>query len=553
MAQYTPTTTAGTDEDGNACELLTAQGRYSSLEAERNPFYIRAQDAAKMTIPSLMPPMGHTGSTLYYQPFQSIGAEGVNNLASKFLLTLFPPGSAFFRLVMSAKVLAQLQKKITDPTELQNSRNEFEEALGKIEDAVMTRMEQKGARMALFECFKHLIVCGNALIQVLDSGALKLHKLDRYVVKRDVEGNVIEIVVKETIGRSALPSAVLNIINTNTGNSQGSTTVHGMQDGVDVFTWVRRLPEVEQWTVHQEVSGVVVPGTDGTYPLDKTPWLPLRYIAVDGEDYGRGFVEEHIGALKSLDALSQAIIEGSGQAAKVLWFVLEGGVTTKRKVAQSANGAVLDGQAKDVSTLQMDKFADFQVAKGVADDIKKDLQRAFLLLAGVQRNAERVTAEEVRTTAQELEQSQGGAYSVLAQELQRPLAVREMSQMAKSGDIPHLPPDLVEPQIVTGISGLGRNSDLSKLQTMGTLVNQMFPNGEGAQYQEVGAWLKAMAIAIGLPGIEALIKTDADVQAAQAAAQTHELAKQAVGPGIKAVADAQQAKAAQDAPTQAAA
>lgn len=542
-----PQTVPYADAEGNPQEAMTAEGRYSALETERYPFYRRAQDASKMTLPSLMPPQGHTGATTYYQPFQSIGAEGVNNVASKLLLVLFPPGSAFFRLVMSDKVLQQLQKKITDPQELQASRNEFEEALGKIEDAVMTRMEQKGARMALFECFKHLIVCGNALLQVLDSGAIKLHKLDRYVVKRDVEGNVIEIVVKETISRIALPIEVLTIVNEGGVGAGHSTSAHGNNDGVDVYTWIRRLPEVSQWSVHQEVFGKIVGGTEGTYPLDKSPWLPLRFIAVDGEDYGRGFVEEHIGALKSLDALSQAIIEGSGQAAKVLWFVAEGGVTTKRKVAQSANGSVLDGQAKDVSTLQLDKFADFQVAKATADDIKKDLQRAFLLLAGVQRNAERVTAEEVRGVAQELEQSLGGVYSVLAQELQRPLAVREMFQMQKSGDIPHLPKDLVEPQIVTGIAGLGRNSDLSKLQTMGTLVNQMFPNGEGAQYQQVGAWLKAMAIAIGLPGLEALIKSDADVAQEQRAAQAHELAGKAIGPGIKAASDvAQSAQSSSD-------
>ena len=41
-----------------------------------------------------------------------------------------------------------------------------------------------------------------------------------------------------------------------------------------------------------------------------------RFNSVDGENYGRGRVEEFIGDLKSLNALSQVITEGSAAAAK---------------------------------------------------------------------------------------------------------------------------------------------------------------------------------------------------------------------------------------------
>jgi len=411
----------------------------------------------------------------------------------------------------------------------------------------MTRMEQAGTRTALNECFKHLIVCGNALLQVLDNGGLKLHKLDRYVVKRDVEGNVVEMVVKETISKIALPVEVIQIIN-EVGATGHETTPLGFNDGIDVYTWIRRTPQSKMWTVHQEVYGKVVPDSSGTYPMDKSPWLPLRFIAVDGEDYGRSFVEEYIGSLKSLDGLTQSIVEGSAQAAKVLWLVNEGGTTQKRKIAQAGNGAVLDGNAKDVTTLQLQKFADFQVAKATADELKKDLQRAFLLLAGVQRNAERVTAEEIREVAQELETSLGGVYSVLAQELQRPLAVREMFQLQRAGDLPHLPKDLVNPQIVTGIAGLGRNSDLAKYQTLGEVLNGIFPQGEHAAYMDVGNIIRGVAVSIDLPGIDGAIKSDDQVEQETQAAQAHDIAKQAVGPGIKAASDMAQAQAEKSAP-----
>ena len=97
--------------------------RYARLETERDPFLQRARDAAELTIPYLVPPSGHSGSTLYKTPFQGIGARGVNNLASKLLLSLLPPNSPFFRLMIDDFDLAQLGDA---------GRGAVEEALGRI-------------------------------------------------------------------------------------------------------------------------------------------------------------------------------------------------------------------------------------------------------------------------------------------------------------------------------------------------------------------------------------------------------------------------------------
>ena len=66
-------------------------GRYTQLESHRHSFLERARDASELTIPTLVPPDGHTGSTLYKTPYQSVGARGINNLASKLLMTLVAP------------------------------------------------------------------------------------------------------------------------------------------------------------------------------------------------------------------------------------------------------------------------------------------------------------------------------------------------------------------------------------------------------------------------------------------------------------------------------
>ena len=76
--------------------------------------------------------------------------------------------------------------------------------------------------------------------------------------------------------------------------------------------------------------------------------VPLRFSTVDGEDYGRGRVEEFLGDLKSLEALSQAIIEGSAAAAKVV-FTVSPSATTKPQSLE--NVAMVPSLLDDLMTL----------------------------------------------------------------------------------------------------------------------------------------------------------------------------------------------------------
>ena len=62
---------------------------------------------------------------------------------------------------------------------------------------------------------------------------------------------------------------------------------------------------------------------------------------IDGEDYGRGFIEEYLGDLRSLEALTQSIVPGSAASAKVLFLVRPNGTTKTANLAKAPNGAFL--------------------------------------------------------------------------------------------------------------------------------------------------------------------------------------------------------------------
>ena len=106
-------------------------------------------------------------------------------------------------------------------------------------------------------------------------------------------------------------------------------------------------------------------------------------------------------------------------------MVAPNGTTRAKALAESENGAIIEGSANDVSVLQVGKFPDFRVAQETMSKIEQRLSYAFLLNASVIRDSERTTAEEVRMTAQELQDSLGGIYGVLSQEFQIPLVNRK--------------------------------------------------------------------------------------------------------------------------------
>lgn len=496
----------------NTSPVTTVKGRYSQLERLRDPYLRRGRDASKLTIPALLPPDGHNGSSDLKTPYQSLGARGVNNLASKLLLALLPPNSPFFRLSIDDFTLEKL-------TQQKGMRAEVEKALGSIERSVMNEIESTNIRVTVFETLKHLITTGNGLLYLPPTGGSRFFRLDRYVTQRDPSGNVLEIITREVLSPLALDPSIREACKCSDKESLEKT--------VELYTYIKRAQTA--WEVRQEINDTTVPGSEGTYPLLKSPWIPLRFIAVEGEDYGRGYVEEYIGDLKSLEVLSKAIVQGAAAAAKVLFLVKPNGTTKQKVLAESESGDIREGNAEDVSVLQLEKFNDFRVALDTIRDLTERLSYAFMLNSAIQRNGERVTAEEIRFMAGELEDALGGVYSTMSQEFQLPLVRRLLHQMERQQRLPSLPDGVVKPTIVTGLEALGRGHDLSKLNTF---LAQLQPLGPETlmQFMNIGDYISRVGTSLGID-MEGLIKSPEQVAQEQQQQMMMQMAQQA-GPGM---------------------
>ena len=496
----------------------SAKALYSSLEGHRYQYLDRARQCSKLTLPYVMPEEGFGAHSRLDTPFQGVGARGVNNLASKLLLALLPPNAPFFRLNVDT---FKLQEEGA-PLEL---ITEIEASLQSVEEAVMAEISRESYRTGLHEALKQLIITGNSLVYLPDSGGMRVFRLDRYVVKRDPMGNVTQIVTRENLSFKTLPEEMQQIVGDDV-DADGN---------VSLYTAIL-LNDSNKWEIFQDINDTRVPNSEGAYEKDKSPFIPLRFSRVDGENYGRGYVEEYLGDLQSLESLTRAIVEGSAAAAKVLFLVNPNGTTRQRVLAEAPNGAIVQGSANDVTTLQLQKGSDFQVAQVTMNEIKDRLGHSFLLTSGVVRNAERVTAEEIRMLSQELETAIGGLYSLLSNELQIPLVNRIMSAMNKSKRLPKLPKDIVNPVIITGVEALGRGNDLQKLDLFLAGAAQVVGPQAVAEYVNVGEYFKRRATSLGIK-TQGLVKSEEEIQAMMQQQQQMQLTEKLGPAGIKAVSD----------------
>ena len=249
---------------------------------------------------------------------------------------------------------------------------------------------------------------------------------------------------------------------------------------------------------------MILAGSQSTAPKNASPWLVLRFNTVDGEDYGRGRVEEFIGDLRSLDGLSQALVEGASVASKVVFLVSPSATTKPGTLAKAGNGAIIQGRPEDVGVVQVGKTADFATAAQLSGTIERRILEAFLVMNV--RNAERVTAEEARLTQLELEKSLGGLFSLLTVEFLVPYLNRTLLILQRSNQIPRLPKDVVRPKIVAGINSLGRGQDNEALTRFIATVAQTLGPDALMKYIDPSEAIKRLAAAQGIDVLN-LIRT----------------------------------------------
>ena len=501
-----------------------AQSRYQFLATDRQAFLDTGRDASRLTLPYLVTDVGVASGGMLPVPWQSVGAKGVNVLASKLMLSLFPVNTSFFKLQINDAEVASI------PEVSPQIRSEIDLSLSKMERMIMQQIAETSDRVMLHNAMKHLVVTGNVLV-FAGKKALRIYPLDSFVVNRDGDGNAIELLTKENTHRSLLPKEFQKpLLGGKDSNSPGEdgpkfgTAGTNDIESVDVYTWAKLVDG--QWRWHQEVDGKFLTGSESNAPKSLTPWLPLRWNVVSGEDYGRGRVEEFMGDLRSLEGLMQSMVEGSAAAAKVVFLVSPSATTKPQSLANAANGAIIQGRPDDVGVVQVGKTADFRTVQEMIQSLTQRLADAFLILNP--RNSERTTATEIAAVQQELNEQLGGIYGNLTTELLQPYLNRKLYLLSRNKAIPQLPKGLVLPTVVAGLNGIGRGQDRQALMEFLATVGQSMGPEALATYINPTELLKRLAAASGIDTL-GLVKDEEQMAQEQQQAQQQAAQSQIMG------------------------
>lgn len=496
---------ADTFDIQSVVEESSAKARFTQLDNERSSVLTRARDASALTIPSVLPADGHTEETDLDTPFQGVGARLVNGLASKLLLSLLPPNTAFFRLMINEEIKSEASKSPEGNAQV----TEAEQGILAIEQEVLKQIEKEALRVPSFELFKSLIITGNALGYKTAKG-MNSYKLDQFVIQRDFEGNPIEIITKEVLSKYALPEEIVNSIEFED------------EEQTDVEIYTRSVKRGSTWHEWQEIEEAVLQGSEASYDENKSPFIPLRWTSVNGENYGRGLVEQYLGDFRNLEALYQLLTETASVQARTVFGKRPGALVDMDELDNASNGQTVYGDLEeDISVLRVDKGADLQVPMQLIETLTRRLEQAFLSAVSAVRDSERTTLGEIRYLASDLEESLGGVYSILSQEYQFPLANIMLENIETDVDMDGL--DLV---IVTGVEALGRNSDIEKLRQLNGLLQELGSPELVLSRMNLDNYINDIAKNLGLP-VDRYIKGAQQLQQEQQQAQQDALVGQA--------------------------
>lgn len=519
-----------------------AKDEYDDLAKDRQGTLDKARELSAISIPSVMPPDGYRSGDNLPPPNQSVNSWLVNTLASKLMLVAMPPNKPCLKFNVLEH---RLQQAVEDDPELWS---EIELALSRREETHRTRLESTFIRSAYTWSSKLLLVAGNSLWQQTNLDHPVVHRMDSYVVKRNTKGEQLLVILKERIRFSDLSGPdkqLVRLVQSQKGISPSSANPR--DEFVDIYTVQRLDVEGEEdsdktWRYWQEFEGTMIPGTEVEAPFETPPmyasWLIPRY----GENWGGSYLEEYEGDLYIVENHHGSINDGA-EAAALLWlFVKPGAPTSKKTIEEARNGKLMTGVADDITAFRLEKTNDFAFVKDNLEGTIRRLAAAFLSYVSIQRDAERVTAEEWQRLAGELDQAMGGLYSTLSQSHQRYVIRRFVAlHEEKDQSIPPLPEGIVSLAVVTGIDALGRTSELEALMTGARLLKEVVPPEVLAQEINFSDFIRRVFAALGVKpdGLLKSRKQVADESAtAQNSAMQQTLLEKGTTPVAKAGADA---------------
>ncbi len=443
--------------DYTAVPMHTLKYMWEDLDREKGDLVNRSEAYARWTIPALIPLSG-SETTEQTKGSVMLGARLVNHLANKITDVLFPVSRPFFTVALTPEALLELEKQQGEDN-VALIQEAVRSSTSRLEKVAMRKLKLTEYRPVAIQATKHLIVTGNALLRRMPSGKRVLYDVRRFNVRRDIEGNEVEVMLMDKkmfntfdlVTQAAIQQAqVMN-------NMKATTN----KDEVELLTYYKKLPS-GRWEVSQEADGV---NLNNTFQLSEKDYdlLLLTWNLASGEHYGRGLVEDCAATFHHIDVTTDASTDLMAIICDVKFLVKTASPLAMQieELNRSKRGSYFPGNKDDITIPDMAKRGDLDIIMKAIEKWEHQLSQSFLLSSV--RQAERVTAEEIRLVASELESAYGGLYSQLAQQWQQKEADYAISQIDFAKEVGN-DIEIFEVLVTTGLESLSREGQIDNLR-----------------------------------------------------------------------------------------
>lgn len=473
---------------------------------------------ARYTNPRLYPDTqtAMQNSVQITRSFQTVGPVVMENLVSQLASTMFPVDRPMFRYIIPEAIIKQAKAGT-----LQNKRGEsltYEfliEVCTRLERESVTYFNQIGVTPSAPDFLRGAGTFGDHLIY-LHEDTFDHHNIRNYRCRTTLDGELDLVVIWYPITRKQ--ADVKQGIYRNTAPQTSSkvdafiTVVQREKVGDNKFEYVERK-FINDTLLEPEIR------------YTKPRYFKYAWWLIKGDHYGYGHVDKYATLFDTLNATCRAIDDKNGQLADLINIVAPGSIAAKNIEAlrSAPRGDYVVMNPGEISPYIPGTHFGMEYLLQYRATLSAELQQAFVYQPAMFRDAERVTAEELRLKANIFKATLGNVFSSL--ETTNTLFVNHYTE--RHGK--ELEAAGITPSIVTGTAALSRayeaDNVFNAVGSMAQLYNipdQMWTRVRRNYVED------SIALGHGL-SLEELFNNEEQTQAAQDKLQEQMMAAQLGG------------------------
>nr|DAU70801.1 MAG TPA: Head to tail joining protein [Caudoviricetes sp.] len=430
----------------------TLKQEWIRLEGNRKQALERARKVSQYTLPYVCPPANQNPDTVTSSSgFSSFCAQGVTNLVTKLNIALFRPSKPFFRLGPTASGMQSIVAKHGE-----KAASVLDEEMSRRESAAMEQWNKRADSTVILAILEGLTVTGNVIVFKDNEHGREKYRainLQDFVIQRSLSGLITKLIIRDTMSVGELDQETLNML--------PEEMKEDLSSSITLYTgWIftgKTSKGQYTYTMEQDVEDVNVFKSKKAQREDDVPWFFVGGRRAPKATYCNPLIYPSISDIIVHHELSEAIVNGSMDAANFFWMVDESSGMHVEDIESAQMGDVVNGTIGSVQVMSTGSINTVMTLHQMRQELESKLSKAFLQTIDAMQVKANITATEVRAIVQELERVYAGVYAELAHSLQLPLAKRLM----KSAGFPI--DGSLELTILTGMDSMSRQTDLDNL------------------------------------------------------------------------------------------